>query len=83
MKLAATQAPPGRRVITAREAQEELGIPASTIRAWASQQRLFAVSIARNGVRWYRLADVLALAASTARRVRHARPSRRNPRPEP
>ena len=71
-------APLDRRVVTPREAEEQLGIPASSIRAWASQKRLFAVSIDRNRSRWYRLADVLALAATTRRRVRHARPRRRH-----
>ena len=74
--LTTTEASLDRRVITAREAESMLGIPASSIRAWASQQRLFAVSIDADGSRWYLLADVLALREMTRRRARHARPSR-------
>ena len=72
-----------RRHITAREAEEQLGIPSGTVRAWASQRKLFAVSIARDGSRWYLLAEVLKLAESTTRRVRHTRPSRRATCSEP
>lgn len=68
--------PEDRRVITAPEAQRELGIPASSIRAWASQERLFPVSIDQRGRRWYRLADVLALRQTTNRRASHKRPAR-------
>lgn len=71
-----TEAPPDRRVITTREAEESLGIPASSIRAWASRERIYAVSIDANGERWYRLAEVLELAAGTRRRTRHTRPRR-------
>lgn len=70
-----------RRHITAREAQDCLGIPAGTIRAWASLGKLFAVSIDRDGARWYRLADVLELREATRRRTRHARPNRCIERP--
>lgn len=72
----ANEAPLDRRVVTAREAQDMLGIPAGTIRGWASQGRLFAVSIGERGERWYKLTDVLALRDSTRRRARHARPTR-------
>jgi hypothetical protein len=67
---------PERRVITAKEAQANLGIPASSIRAWAAQGKLYAVSIDSNRERWYRLRDVLDLWANTRRRARHTRPSR-------
>lgn len=53
--------PDDRRVITATEAHRELGIPAGTVRSWASRRLIFAVSIGRDGQRWYRLADILAL----------------------
>jgi DNA-binding transcriptional MerR regulator len=66
-----------RRHITAREAQESLGIPAGTIRGWASKGLLLAVQTDENREQGYRLKDVLDLAASTKRRSRHARPSRR------
>lgn len=56
-----TQPPLDRRVITAAEAHREFGIPASTIRSWAHRSRILAVSIGRDGQRWYRLADILAL----------------------
>lgn len=52
-----------RRTITATEAQQYLGINAARIRKWASRQRIFAVSIGPDGARWYRLEDVLELAA--------------------
>lgn len=52
-----------RRVITATEAQTYLGIPAATVRQWAHRGRIHAVAIARRGQRWYRLADILDLAA--------------------
>lgn len=54
--------PPERRTITAVEAEQTLGIPASRVRKWASRQRIFAVSIGRDGQRWYRLDQVLELA---------------------
>jgi len=54
--------PDDRRTITATEAQQHLGIPATRIRKWASRQRLYAVSIGRDRQRWYLLADVLKLA---------------------
>jgi len=69
--------PDDRRHITAREAEEQLGIPSGTVRAWASQRKLFAVSIARDGSRWYLLAEVLKLNESSKRRAQHTRPSRR------
>jgi len=53
--------PDERRTITASEAQA-LGIPAGTIRSWASRGELYAVSIGPDRQRWYRLADVLKLA---------------------
>jgi excisionase family DNA binding protein len=53
--------PDDRRVITAREAAESLGIPAGTVRSWASRGDLFAVSIGRDGQRWYLLSDVMNL----------------------
>ncbi len=65
-----------RRTITATEAQACLGIPASTIRAWATQGRLYAVGIGPDRQREYHLADVLALRETTQRRRRHTRPSR-------
>jgi len=66
-----------RRVITAKEAEAELGIPSGTIRGWAAAGRLFARSIGPDRQRWYLLSDVLALAATTRRRTKHARPGRR------
>jgi hypothetical protein len=54
--------PLDRRVITATEAEQSLGIKASRVRKWASRRRLFAVSIAPDGSRWYKLSDVLELA---------------------
>jgi DNA-binding transcriptional MerR regulator len=71
-----TQPPEQYRHVTAREAEEQLNVPASTVRAWASQGRLHAVSIDAKGRRWYRLSDVLALRDSTRRRGRHTRPNR-------
>lgn len=56
-----TPPPDDRRTITAAEAQRSLGIPAGTIRSWASRQRIFAVSIGPDGQRWYRLDQVVAL----------------------
>jgi hypothetical protein len=67
----------GRRVITAKEAQLHLGIPASSIRAWACQGKLYAVGIDHNRERWYRLGDVLRLWSITKRRTKHQRPARR------
>lgn len=52
-----------RRIITAAEAQRYLGIPAATVRSWAHRGQLHAVAIASQGRRWYRLADILDLAA--------------------
>jgi hypothetical protein len=58
------KAPPeDRRIITATEAEHALGIKAATVRKWASRRRLFAVSVGRDGQRWYRLDQVLELAA--------------------
>ena len=66
-----------RRVITAKEAQAQLGIPAGSIRGWASAGRLLARSIGPDRQRWYLIADVLELAAQAKRRTRHERPKRR------
>jgi len=66
-----------RRVITALEAEEQLGIPSGSIRGWATKQQLFPVSIGRDGSSWYLLAEVLKLAEATRRRAKHTRPSRR------
>lgn len=55
-------APDDRRTITATEAQNCLGIPATRVRKWASRRRISAVSIGRDGQRWYRLDQVLELA---------------------
>jgi DNA-binding transcriptional MerR regulator len=52
-----------RRIITASEAERYLGIPAVTVRSWAHRGQIHAVAIARRGQRWYRLADILILAA--------------------
>lgn len=52
-----------RRVITAAEAEQYLGIPAATVRKWASRGRVHSVGIAHRGQRWYRLRDILDLAA--------------------
>lgn len=71
-----TPIPDDRRVITAKEAETYLGIPASSIRAWASTQHLYPVSIGPRGERWYPLSEVLALAALKPRRTRHTRPRR-------
>lgn len=64
MAMAATRAipPEDRRVITAAEAEQALGIKAATVRKWASRHRIFAVSIGDDGQRWYRLDQVLQLA---------------------
>lgn len=51
-----------RRVITAKEAERELGIKADRVRQWAHRRRLFAVSIGPDQQRWYKLTDVLKLA---------------------
>jgi hypothetical protein len=67
-----------RRVITAREAEKELGIPAGTIRAWASEGKLLCRSIGSDRQRWYLLSDVLELRAKTTRRAPHTRPNRRS-----
>jgi hypothetical protein len=74
--VAPPEIPPERRTITAAEAQRTLGVPRGTITGWASVGRLHAVSIDADGTRWYRLADVLDLAATTTRRAPHRRPSR-------
>ena len=50
-----------RRVITAPEAQRELGVPAATVRSWAHRGKLYAVGIGESRERWYKLSDVLAL----------------------
>jgi len=75
---ASTLNPPDRRRITARQAETQLGVPASTIRAWASKskQRLYAVGIDPWGRKLYRLSDVLALRDATRRRTYHSRPTR-------
>jgi DNA-binding transcriptional MerR regulator len=54
--------PDDRRTITATEAARTLGIPSGTVRSWASRQLIFAVAIGRDGQKWYRLDQVLALA---------------------
>lgn len=54
--------PDDRRTITAAEAQRTLGIPAATVRSWARRRQIFAVSIGRDGQKWYRLDQVLTLA---------------------
>lgn len=69
--------PEDRRTITAKEAEAELGIPAGTIRGWASAGKLYAVSIGPDRQRWYLLAEVLILAEQSRRRTRHTRPKRR------
>ena len=55
--------PPERRTVTATEAEQCIGVKAATVRKWASRRRLFAVSIDRDGQRWYRLDQVLELVA--------------------
>jgi hypothetical protein len=50
-----------RRVITAREAQQCLGIPASTIRSWVRRGKLYACSIGPRREHWFRLVDMLTL----------------------
>lgn len=72
-----TPAPPERRTITAKEAEAQLGIPAGTIRGWASSGRLYAVSIGPDRQRWYLLREVLALNAERLPRTPHERPTRR------
>ena len=63
MKTLIRMTPPDdRRTITATEAEQSLGIPASRVRKWASRRLLFAVSIGHDGQRWYRLDQVLELA---------------------
>lgn len=76
-----TAGPFERRVLTAKEAWEQLRIPASTVRAAAAQGRLHPVAIDTQGRRWYRLYDLVELAATTRRRAHHTRPSRRRPEP--
>lgn len=71
-----TGGPVERRVLTAGEAWEQLRIPASTVRA-----RLHPVAIDEHNRRWYRLYDLVELAATTRRRAHHTRPSRRRPEP--
>lgn len=51
------------RHITAAEAQAYWGIPAGTVWSWASRRKLLAIAQEPDGTRWYRLADVLRLAA--------------------
>ena len=65
-----------RRVLTAREAEETLGIPAGTTRGWASRELLYAVAD-ENGEKWYKLRDLIELLHTTKRRARHVRPTRR------
>lgn len=62
-------APPDHyRHITATEAASTLGIPSATIRAWAARGKLYSVGKQRDRTLWYRLEDVLRLAA-----LRHSR----------
>jgi hypothetical protein len=74
--VTSTELQDARRVITAKEAEDNLGIPAGTIRGWAATGKLLARSIGRNRQRWYLLSEVLELAGQTSRRVRHERPGR-------
>lgn len=63
-------------MITAKEAEDNLGIPAGTIRGWATAGKLLARSIGPDRQRWYLLSDVIELAGQTRRRARHERPNR-------
>lgn len=67
------------RTITAREAEQSLGVPASSLRAWASRSsrdQLRQVGLRENREIEYSLMDVLALIATKQRRTRHTRPNR-------
>lgn len=66
------------RLISANEAECVLGIPAGSIRAWASLRRLFARGKGPRGESLYSLREVIELSATTKRRKKHARPTRRN-----
>ena len=68
-----------RRTITAREAQQCLGIPRGTIRAWVAQGKLHYCDVDANRKRLYWLVDVLYLRDNTRRRRQHARPARCGP----
>ena len=65
-----------RRTITAREAQQCLGIPRGTIRAWVAQGKLHYCDVDVNRKRLYWLVDVLYLRDNTRRRKQHVRPAR-------
>lgn len=65
-----------RRVITASESEAQLGLPASSVRAWASQGRIYPVGEDLDGSKWYPLKAVLELREETSRRAPHERPAR-------
>ncbi len=66
------------REITAREAEEILGIPAGSIRAWASRDLIFCSGATKQGAKTYPLKRVIELGASSRRIRSSPRKSRRS-----
>jgi predicted site-specific integrase-resolvase len=75
--------PNERRSITATEAQQHLGIPTGTTRAWAAAGKLHAVSIGKDRQRWYLLSEILKLDEHRKARKQHKRPARCLTKPQP
>lgn len=46
---------------TAADAERELGIPAGTVRAWASRERIHSFGLSLDGRPMYRARDLLRL----------------------
>ena len=74
-----TQPNDEKRVITAKESEAQLGLPASSVRAWASQGRIYPCGEDHEGRKWYQLKDVLELREETSRRAPHERSPRSAP----
>lgn len=69
-----------RHTFTAAEAARLFGIPAGSIRAWASSKRLWSYEVNERGCPMYDRDDLLALRDGTRRRT-CGDPRRRAPRP--
>jgi predicted site-specific integrase-resolvase len=57
-----------RHRVTLQEASQRLSVPIGTLYSWASQGRLRPVAIEPGGKKWFALADLEKLAATTTRR---------------
>lgn len=68
-----------RHLYTASEAARMLGIPAGSIRAWASSKKLWAMGLDERGRPMYDREHLIALRDGTHRRVARA-PRRRQGR---